>query len=81
MDLVLVSKKFGLAAIKRINYCQLYLNVVLLSDITSPNGRHVDKAAYTGNCTGLSSTNPGHKVNQTKPNDKAWKEWRKFLLA
>ena len=28
MDEVLSSKKFGSAAIKRINYCRLYLNVV-----------------------------------------------------
>ena len=79
MDLVLASKKFGPTAIKRINYCQLYLNIVLLSDITSPNGCHLDKAAYKGHCTCLSSMNPGHKVDQTKPNDKVWKEWRKFL--
>ena len=38
MDLVLSSKKFGPAAMKHINYCRLYLNVILVSDITSPNG-------------------------------------------
>ena len=79
MDLVLSSKKFGPMAIKRINYCQLYLNVTLMSDITTPNGRHLDKAAYEGNFTCLQSTNPGHRVNQNKPNEKAWREWKKFL--
>ena len=79
MDLVLSSKKLGPAAIKRINYCRLYQNVVLLSDISSPNGRHLDRAAYEGNFAGMKSTNPGHRVNQKKPNNKAWKEWRKFL--
>ena len=79
MDIVLSSKKFGPASIRRINYCRLYLNVTLLSDITRPDGSRLDKAAYDGNLTQLLSTNPGLSVNQPKPNNKAWQEWRKFL--
>ena len=79
MDAVLSCHKFGPAAIKLINYCRLYLNVILLLDITRPNGRHLDRAAYEGNSTNLLSTRPGHSINQGKPNDKAWMEWRKFL--
>ena len=79
MDIVLSSKKFGPASIRQINYCRLYLDVTLLSDITRPDGRRLDKAAYDGNLTQLHSTNPGLSVNQPKPNNKAWQEWRKFL--
>ena len=79
MDTALASNKFCPAALKRLNYCRLYLNVVLLSDITSPDGTHINKAAYDGNLTQLLSETSGHSVNQPKPNAKAWKEWRKLI--
>ena len=79
MDLAISSQKFGPAALKRINYCRMYMNVLLLSDITHPNGRRVDLAACDGDRDMLHSTGLGHTVNQTKPNDKAWAEWRQYL--
>ena len=57
----------------------MYLNVILLLDITRPNGRSLDKAAYSGNLSCLISSTHSHSVNQPKPNNKAWKEWRKSL--
>ena len=79
MDVALSSKRFKPAALKRINYCRMYLNVILLSDITNPNGTHLDDAAYRGEYDDIISHNLGHRVNQAKPNEKAWKVWRKFL--
>ena len=79
MDVVLESKKFRPATIKRINYCRMYLNVLLLSDITLPNGKQLDHAAYNGHKQGMSSSDSGHSVNQAKPNDKAWADWKRFL--
>ena len=79
MDVALASNKFKPASLKRINYCWLYLNVTLMSDITTPDGSRLDKAAYTGDRAQLMSDSPGHSVNQVKPNNKAWQDWKKFL--
>ena len=77
MDVVLASNKIRPAAIKRINYCRMYLDVLLLSDITTP--KQLDTAAYHGDKNTMHSADPGHSVNQAKPNDKAWAEWKRFL--
>ena len=79
MDVAISSKKFKPAAMKRINYCRMYLNVSLLSNITNPLGTCVDDAIYRGHFDEMMSRNMGHRVNQHKPNEKAWKVWRRFL--
>ena len=79
MDMAINSKKFGPTALRRINYCRMYLNVLLLSDITTPNGQRIDDAAYLGNRDDLHHFETHDRVNQPKPNDKAWTEWRKCL--
>ena len=79
MDVALASKKFLPASLKHINYCRLYLNVTLLSDITLPDGEHLDQAAYIGDRSQMLSMPRGHTVNQAKPNIKAWQDWRKLL--
>ena len=71
MDVALLSNKYKPASLKQINYCHLYLNVTLLSDITCPNGSHLDKAPYDGNLPKLSLGSTGYCcVKETKPNDK-----------
>ena len=57
----------------------MYLNVLLLSDITLPLGQLIDAAAYVGKKDALHSTSYGLEVKQIKPNDKAWAEWRRCL--
>ena len=79
MDVAITSRKFGPAALRCINYCQMYLNVLLVSDIASPNGRKIDQAAYAGDKQALQSYDSGDSVHQTKPNCKAWAELRKCL--
>ena len=79
MDVALSSGKFGPAALKRINYCRMYLNVLLLSDITLPHGKCLDAAAFEGDQDLLLSYHPGPSVNQHRPNDKAWAEWKRCL--
>ena len=78
MDVALTSGRFKAAAIQRLNYCRLYLNVLLLSDIIMPCGTQLDPAAYEGN-KALYFTNPHHRVSQAKPGQKSWKIWRKLL--
>ena len=75
MDMAIASRKFGPAALKRINYCQMYLNVLLLSDITMPHGKQIEASAYHGDRDALHSVHLGKSVNQTRPNKKAWHEW------
>jgi hypothetical protein len=67
MDMVLASGRFKRAALKRVNYCHLYLNVLLLSDIVTPCGRYIDPDAATGNLEGLIGPTNDHCVNQQKP--------------
>ena len=57
----------------------MYLNVLLLSDITLPSGTQIDMAAYNGDHHRMHSQEQGHKVNQTRPNHKAWAEWKRCL--
>ena len=54
----------------------MYLNVLLLSDITLLSGHSIDPAAYEGDKDTLHSSTTSHEVKQAKPNDKAWAEWR-----
>ena len=57
----------------------MYLDVLLLSNITTPDGKNIDDAAYHGDKASLASYDTGHKVNQAKPNAKAWAEWKQCL--
>ena len=66
-------------AIKRLNYCRMYLNVLLLSDIATPCGKEIDPTMYDGVPDNMSSWSEQHSVNQPRPNEKAWKVWQTFL--
>ena len=80
MDVVVQSGKFKPSEIRRINYCRLYLNVLLLSDIATAGGRAIDPAMYLGNKEETISKSKDHQAHQEKPTDpKAWEAWRKAL--
>ena len=57
----------------------MYLNVLLLSDIALPNGKYIDMAAYKGDRDALHSLDARHCVNQTRPDDKAWADWKQCM--
>ena len=77
MTIALASQKFKPAQLKRINYCRMYLNILLVSDITNAKGDYIDHLVFSGEAPPAITK---HKVNQAKPNDKAWKQWRRLLL-
>ena len=77
MTIALNSQKFKPAQLRRINYCRMYLNVLLVSDITTARGDYIDHLMFSGEATPATTK---HKVNQLKPNAKAWKQWRWLLL-
>ena len=70
-------KHFKPAQLKRINYCWMYLNVLLVSNIATAKGDYIDSHMFLGKAQLMSTK---HKANQPKPNAKEWKQWRHLLL-
>jgi hypothetical protein len=77
MDYVLSSGKFKPAQIRRLNYCRMYLNVLLLSDITNASGDMIERSMYSGDKPSKELTK--HPVNQPKPDKKARRQWNRLL--
>ncbi len=76
MDTLLQSGAFTVAQIKTLNYCQLYLQVVTVSDICHANGTHVDAGYISGCPTLLSSQTNWITINKARPADKHWVLWQ-----
>ena len=77
MDIVIASGKFANHEIRRINYCRLYFNVTLISDITTANGLALRSEIYNGKST-MDRHSTTHQVYQEKPADAlSWTLWRK----
>jgi hypothetical protein len=76
MDIIL-AKKFQRTQIKRVNYCRMYLNVLLISDIATANGTAIDPSMYKGKAPIVGGTK--HQVKQARPNETSWKQWRRLL--
>jgi hypothetical protein len=76
MDMAIRSRKFTPGQLKKINYCRMYLNVLLLSDVVKANGKELDEGLYAGT---LRPNMTKHRVNQAKPSSKSWKQWRRLL--
>ena len=64
MDIAIHSGKFTAAELRRLNYCCMHLNVLLLSDIATANGKEIDATMYNGQADEAESLNNFHKVNQ-----------------
>ena len=79
MDLVLTLPRIQPVTIQCINHCRLCLNVLHISDITTPSSNTIDSAAYKGNRSTLTLTTLHHEVNQPCPDDTAWRSWQQFL--
>ena len=77
MDKVLSEGTFSDDDLNMINYCRLYLQALTVSDITTLDGKTIDKPKLKGNWSLLSSRSTTHKVYQAKPNEEAWGKWRK----
>ena len=58
MDHILASKQFRKFELEKINYCCLYLNISLVSDMGSACGRKMQREVYQGNVNGLTSSLP-----------------------
>jgi hypothetical protein len=79
MDVVISSGKFKPAAIKKINYCRLYLNAVTLADICNAAGTHLNEEYLRGEHLLLERVpcKNWHSVHQKNPNKVSWNLWRR----
>jgi hypothetical protein len=76
MDTVLASELFNSTKIRRINYCQLYLQVVTLSNLCDALGEYLDTELYYGRITAGHSYTTWHSFNQDRPSSLSWQQWR-----
>ena len=66
MDHIIASGKFRKHELQKINFCRLYLNVVLVSDMSAADGKTLRKDYYDGSFTIYTPTTP-QQIHQSKP--------------
>jgi hypothetical protein len=76
MDIVLRDKRFRPAQIRRINFCRLYLKVLLISDICTATGDSIDPDMYSG---ATPKPQRAQKANQPSPTSKSWQQWKRLM--
>jgi hypothetical protein len=76
IDIMLRDKRFRPAPIRRINFCRLYLNVLLISDICTATGDSIDPDMYSG---ATPKPQRAQKANQPSPTGKSWQQWKRLM--
>jgi hypothetical protein len=79
MDVVLADSSYSPSNIRRINYCQLYLQATTASDICLPSGQAIDPAMFQGILSALSSASLHHHTVQSRPCEASWSVWQRAL--
>jgi exonuclease III len=79
MDAICDCQRFTATQVKQINACRIYLQVLLLSDITTPCGTRMMKNYYIGTREQRQNWPMLTYPRQPKPNLTAWQLWRKAL--
>ena len=74
-----VSGSYRPTEIKYISACRLYLGVTLMSDIATADGNEIRPEILLGSQPTV-DTHKGLMPYQEKPNETAWKLWRRMLL-
>ena len=77
MEIILRSKRFTDQEIRYLNYCRLYLQAVTISDLSLPNGTHLDGHMLRGNLHFSSSFSRLLHINQDRPSNHIWNLWRR----
>ena len=77
MDHIMAGKQFSTQEIQSLNYCRMYLGALTIADLTTSKGDRLDNTKLFGSTSLLSTTTKWMKVNQDRPNDSAWKLWKK----
>lgn len=80
MDIVIDSKKFSARQIELINYCQLFLSVHKIFDISKVNGKWLHPELIKGQPTNQTPKNSQLKVIQAYLGPTLWKLWKRANL-
>jgi hypothetical protein len=67
MDVILESKKFTAAQLRRLNFCRLFLQAVTLSDLSDETGLKLDPSKLRGFPSDRSSITTWLHVHQDRP--------------
>jgi len=75
MDLIIQSNRFSPKQIKLLNYCRLFLNVLLLSDLTEPDGFTLIPLQTLKQKSALGPWHKRKSIYQSQPSKKVWQLW------
>lgn len=76
MDLIIQSNRFSPKQIKLLNYCRLFLNVLLLSDLTEPDGTTLIPLLTLQQKSALGPWHKRKSIYQSQPSKKVWQLWK-----
>eukprot|EP00957_Ditylum_brightwellii_P080259 6104830-Ditylum_brightwellii.AAC.1 len=65
--------------IQWINYCQIYLSVTTIADVTLASSKKLDPHMYKEDRSLYSSVDTHMKINQQKPGLVSWGAWCKAM--
>lgn len=80
LDETIKLNKSKAGKLKKTNYCQLYLQDIMLSDIYESNGRYIDKNCYNVQQTIDSPTSNLLWPHQEWPTDSSVALWKCFFI-
>jgi hypothetical protein len=75
MDLILHISLFNDKEIQVINYCRMYLQVVMMSDICLTEGITLDPDLLADNLSDTSSKSRWIHITQARPDEPSWRLW------
>lgn len=79
MDLAYESKLFTSKELKRLNYCKLYMQVTMVSDITDVSGNRFQLGVFTGQRELMQSWPKELQAIQDKPDYHSWRCWVRLM--
>eukprot|EP00957_Ditylum_brightwellii_P091710 6983406-Ditylum_brightwellii.AAC.1 len=79
MPKVIPSGRFKDKDIQKIHYCQIYLNVTAIADVTLASSKQLNLHMYKGERSLFSSIASHMKIHQQKPGPISWGVWHKAM--
>jgi hypothetical protein len=79
MDIVVTTGAFTPEIQAIMNFCQLSMNVITISDISNAAGTHLIPGVEWGELDQFPSTSTHHQTNQPSPKVFFWIYWQRFL--
>jgi hypothetical protein len=79
MQLILDETDLSGSELALFNYCRIFLQVELLSDIITADGKSIRQEIWKGQTNNLHSFHRDYWPHQPRPTEKAWTIWRSVL--